>query len=192
MKIIGLTGGIGSGKSTVLAEFARLGADIISCDEISHRIMKSGNAAYDEVVAVFGTKILNTDGEINRKALADIVFSDNQKLETLNKISHKHIYNEVKAEINASSKEVVCVEIPLLFTAECPISLDLTVAVTAPTEVRIARVISRDGADRRQVEARMAKQLTDEELSRLADCVIENSGDLEHLRGCVNEIYNRL
>lgn len=192
MKVIALTGGIGSGKSTVLGEFKLLGAGIISCDEISHRIMLKGGSAYNEITEAFGTDILNSNGEINRKKLADIVFSDREKLEVLNEISHRLIYDEVKRMISAMDADVVCIEIPLLFSAECPIKLDLTVAVTAPVETRIDRVICRDKCTREQVLARMENQLTDEKLQKLADCVIENNGDLEGLRQRVTEIYTSL
>lgn len=192
MKCIALTGGIGAGKSAAAAEFARLGAELIDSDKISREIMLPGESAYNKVVAEFGNGILMQDGAINRKALGDIVFSDREKLKKLNSITHTQIYEEIKRGISVSEAEVVCVEIPLLFTTECPIELDMKIAVIASPETRIKRAMARDNVTLEQVEARMDKQLSDEEIKALADCVIENDGDIELLRKQVEAIYNRL
>ncbi len=192
MKVVALTGGIGSGKSTVLKEFGKLGAEIISCDEVSHRIMLRGGIAYPEVVSGFGKEVLDNDGEIDRKILADMVFSDKDKLTLLNNIMHRLIYSEINLLIRKSSAEVLCVEIPLLFTAECPIHLDGKMAVTAPSDIRRKRGSKRDKSSTKQLEARIANQLSDEEMSKKADIVIENTGDLETLKTCVAQIYYSL
>lgn len=192
MKVIALTGGIGSGKSTVAAEFERLGADVIDSDKISYEIMLPGGSAYNEVVETFGKEILHSDGTIDRKHLGDIVFLNNEKLKTLTDITHRLIYKEMQRRMNLSESEVVCLEIPLLFTSKCPIDIMLKIVVTAPRDMRIKRVIRRDRCTREQVEARMAKQLSDDEMIRLADCVIENDGDIEYVRGQVLCIYKRI
>lgn len=189
MKLIALTGGIGSGKSTVLNEFKKLGAEVMSCDEISHRIMLRGGSAYTEVTDKFGSTILNEDKEIDRKRLAAIVFSDNEKLELLNRITHRLIYAEIDKQIKESSAAVVCVEIPLLFTTVSPLEIDLKIAVVASEDIRIKRVMERDGMSADEVRARMAKQLSDDEMRKKADCVIENNGDMETLCSAVKEIY---
>ena len=192
MKTIALTGGIGSGKSSALFEFQKLGAEIIDSDKISHMLMMRGGAAYNEVVAEFGREILGGDGEIDRKKLAKIVFSDEKKLKRLNKITHTLIYKEIKRRIFESTADVVCIEIPLLFSSENPLDFDMKVAVVADRETRISRVISRDRTTREQAEARMNKQLSDDEMRRLADCVIENNGDIKALVRRVREIYKSL
>ena len=192
MKIIALTGGIGSGKSSALLEFQKLGAEIIDSDKISHMLMMRGKAAYNEVVAEFGREILSENGEIDRKRLAEIVFSDEKKLKRLNEITHTLIYNEIKRRISESDADVVCIEIPLLFSSENPLDLDMKIAVVANRETRISRVISRDGCERQQAEARMNRQLSDDEMRRLADCVIENNGDIKALEKRVCEIYKSL
>ena len=192
MKTIALTGGIGSGKSSALFEFQKLGAEIIDSDKISHMLMMRGGAAYNEVVAEFGREVLGGDGEIDRKKLAKIVFSDEKKLKRLNKITHTLIYKEIKRRISESTADVVCIEIPLLFSSENPLDFDMKVAVVADRETRISRVSSRDRATREQAEARMNRQLSDDEMRRLADCVIENNGDIKALVRRVREIYKSL
>lgn len=195
MKIIAVTGGIGSGKSTVAKEFKNLGAVVISADEVSHLIMKKGGLAYNKVTEVFGDGILNADKEINRKSLAGIVFNDKDKLILLNSITHSIIYKVMAEEVKKAKdadKDVVCLEIPLLFNDKCPIDYDMSIAVVADKEIRINRVINRDNCTRSEAESRMAKQLTDDKLKEYADCVVENNGDLAKLKKSVKEIYDRL
>lgn len=192
MKIIAVTGGIGSGKSTIAREFERLGAHLIDADKISYEIMLPGGAAYNEVIKSFGSGILTESGEIDRKALGGIVFADSEKLRLLNEITHKLIYAEMKERIAQAQAEVVCLEIPLLFSAPCPFDLDMKIAVVADRDIRINRVIGRDNCTKEQVEARMAKQLSDCELRALADFVIENNGGLDSLRRQTEEVFARL
>lgn len=192
MKVIALTGGIGSGKSTVAAEFAKLGAEVIDSDKISYEIMLPEGSAYTEVVETFGGEILLDDEKINRKHLADIVFADNIKLKMLTDITHRLIYEEIQRRIDMSGAEVVCLEIPLLFTSECPVDINLKIAVVASCDIRLKRVVERDRCTEEQAKMRMAKQLSDEEMIRLSDCYIENSGDLEYLKEQVKIVYNKI
>ena len=192
MKIIAVTGGIGSGKSTVSNEFKKLGAYVVDTDAISHEIMMRGYSAYDMVVAEFGNGILSDDLEIDRKRLADIVFNDKNKLETLNSIMHKEIYAELQRRIEASDSDIVCAEIPLLFTAKCPIEIDVKVVVSASDDVRIRRVMLRDNCSADKVKERMANQLSDSEMCKLADVVIVNNGDIDLVREQVKAVFDSL
>ncbi len=192
MKVVAVTGGIGSGKSLVLEAFADLGADVLSADDVSHRIMLKGGSAYNEVIDAFGQDILDENSEIDRKKLGAIVFSDKEKLELLNSISHRIIYKELEAFVEKSGKDLVCLEIPLLFSAKCPIHLDLTIGVSADEETRIERVVKRDNSTREQALARMRNQLSDEEIQTLADCVIFNNGNIDEVYDKVEEIYKSL
>lgn len=192
MKIIAVTGGIGSGKSTVSNEFKKLGAYVVDTDAISHEIMMRGYNAYDMVVAEFGNGILSDDLEIDRKRLADIVFNDKKKLETLNSIMHKEIYAELQRRIDASDADIVCAEIPLLFTAKCPIEIDVKVVVSASDDVRIRRVMLRDNCSADKVKERMANQLSDSEMCKLADVVIVNNGDINLVKEQVKAVFDSL
>ncbi len=192
MKLIALTGGIGAGKSTVSAELSRLGACVIDSDKVSVRLMQPGEAAYCATVKEFGEQILCENGEIDRKALAEIVFSDKSRLEALNKITHPLIYREMQRLAALADNSVVCMEIPLLFSTDCPIIFDMTVAVVAPRETRIERVMRRDGCTREQAEARIANQLPDEQMRSLADYVIENNGDVCSVNTKTAELYRLL
>lgn len=187
-----MTGGIGSGKSCVLNEFKALGADIIDADEVSHFLMMRGEAAYNKTVESFGNTILDKDGEIDRKKLAAVVFADKNKLALLNSITHTLIYAEIKRRIEGSAADVVCVEVPLLFNSENPIDFDIKITVSADTDIRIGRVMNRDGMTEKEVVERMNRQLSDSEMRRLADCVIENNGDMKALKRRVKEVYDSL
>ena len=192
MKVIAITGGIGAGKSTVSNEFKKLGAYVVDADAVSHMIMRRGFGAYDMVVAEFGNEILGDDSEIDRKRLADIVFNDKEKLKRLNTIMHKEIYAELQRMIDASDADVVCAEIPLLFTAKCPINIDVKAVVSASADVRIKRVMARDNCSAEKVKERMANQLSDSEMCKLADVVIVNNGDMDLVKKQVKDVYESL
>ncbi len=188
MKIIGITGGIGAGKSTVSAEFKKLGAKVIDADAISRQITTKEGTAYGEIVDYFGESILLKNGEINRKALAEIVFSDKAKLNALNEITHKHIFNKMQEEINASSEEIIVLDVPLLFSDDFKIPCDIKIAVLAEDNLRIERAMKRDGMTCEEVARRIKNQMTNEEYIGLADIYIWNNG-LEETRKHVREIY---
>ena len=189
MKVIAVTGGIGSGKSVVSGVFGELGANVIDSDVVAHEIMEKGNAAYNETAEHFGHKILKGNGEIDRKALADIVFNDKAELSVLNEITHKHIYSEIKRRLTDC---VNCVEIPLLFSAKCPLKIDLSVAVIADVDTRIKRITNRDGCSEDDALARIKNQLSDDEFRKMADCIIENNGDIEAVKQRVKEIFSSI
>lgn len=194
--IIGLTGGIGSGKSSASKIFSDLGAYIIDADKISHEVMQKGADAYSEVSEFFGSGILNADKSIDRKALAAIVFSDKSKLDLLNKITHKYIFAEMQRRIdeyrNSYSCGVIILDVPLLFSSDFPIECDKTIAVTAKDKVKIKRVTERDNCTEEQVKERMNNQLSDERMKELADYSIDNSGDFDALQISVKNIYGEL
>lgn len=180
MKIIGITGGSGAGKSTVCAELKKRGALIIDADKISREVSARGGAAFDEIVGAFGEEILS-GGEIDRKRLGGIVFADREKLDTLNKITHKHIFAEMKRQLSGCRAAVAVLDVPLLFQDDFPIKCDLTVAVTAPHDVRIERIMRRDGIDRGAAEARLKNQISDAQYAELADMCFENNGTEDRL-----------
>ena len=192
MKIIGVTGGIGSGKSTVCKEFAALGAAIIDADEISHKITRKGEQAYFEIIENFGKEILTQDKEIDRRLLGKIVFADKEKLCLLNRITHKYIFAEMNRQIEENNgKEVVVLDVPLLFGSDFPIKYDLSIGVIVPDVVRIARVAKRDKISEKDVLARIKNQLKNEDYIRLCDICIENV-DIEKMKRQVADIFESL
>lgn len=198
MKIIGLTGGIGSGKSTAAEMFRSFGAYLIDADKISHSILEKDAPGYTEVIAEFGDGILDLDGTIDRKSLAEIVFSDSAKLDILNRITHKHIFNEMQRQINACVSEhkydIIVLDVPLLFADDFPFKCDKTVAVIADRETKLCRASKRDGTDFEKIARRLDNQLSDETLKGLADYIVNNSADcsLDELKNQICSIYGKL
>lgn len=198
MIIVGLTGVIGSGKSTVSHILSELGAYTIDADEISRTVLDKDTPAYFETVEHFGREILSCDGTINRKELAKIVFNNKAELEVLNRITHKYIFikmqNMIDKYISASgSGDMIVLDVPLLFSDDFNIKYDKSVVVTASREIIIKRVMLRDGMDESEILERIKNQLSDEELIKRADYVIENNYEnIDELRICVTGIYDEL
>ena len=188
MKIIGITGGTGSGKSVLSAELKRLGAEVIDADQIAREVAKKGGAAFEEIVRNFGTEILDEQGEINRKALGGIVFANPEKLELLESITHKHIFEKMRKEVQTSCKDTIVLDVPLLFQCDFPIKCDMTVAVIAGDAVRIKRIMDRDNISEPAARARMKNQLTNEEYKKLADVCFKNEGDIETIKKFANKL----
>ena len=188
MTVIGLTGNSGTGKSSVAKVMGKYGALILDCDKIAHENMAVGGCAYDEIVSAFGKDILNSDNTINRKALGNIVFNDSQKLSILNKITHSKITQRVKDEIAKASCKCVVIDAPLLIEAGLDAIADKVWVVTADTEVRIERIMNRDGISRQEVLSRFSKQTPAEVLEKKADLIIDHSQN--YFEKLEKEIYN--
>jgi dephospho-CoA kinase len=178
---VGLTGGIGSGKSAVAALFAERGATVIDADALAREVVEPGSEGLREIGALWPAAI-GADGALDRPALAAIVFAHDAARARLNAITHPRVRSRAaELELDAPDGLVVHV-VPLLFEGDFWRACDKTVVVFAPQDVRTARVVARDGTDAAAVERRMAAQI-DPALARArADYVIENDGDLRALR----------
>lgn len=188
VKVLGLTGGSGSGKSTAAVILHEYGAYIIDTDKIAREIVVPGKTAYKKIVSYFGREILNADGTLNRKKLAEIVFSDEKKLKKLNEITHAEIFAVTKRFVSEHSDELIVIDAPLLF--DCPEILELcdkTAVVTADENVRIKRIMERDGISEELAEKRIAAQKPQDYLVSRSDIVWENNGNTENLRSVIIE-----
>jgi len=178
--LVGLTGGIGSGKSTVAAQLAARGAAVVDADGISRQILEPDGAAFDQVVDRFGPLIVGRDGRIDRPALAGVVFGDPEALADLNRLTHPvigRVMSERVAELAATSP-IVVLDIPLLTIAtKDRFSFGAIVVVDTPEEVAVRRLVEHRGFTEADARARVAAQITREERRALADLVIDNSGD---------------
>lgn len=184
MKIIGLTGGIASGKSTASAYLRELGAAIVDADAISRASTRRGGAAFEAVCAAFGD-ILGADGEIDRRKLGGIVFADEDARRKLNSIVHPAVMAESRAQIeNARTSGVkVCIlDVPLLFETGMEKLCDETWLIYVPREEQIRRMAERDGLDAAAAAARIDSQMPLEEKLKRADVAIDSSGTIEQTR----------
>ena len=183
MFILGITGGIGSGKSTVSSILADKGLLVLDADEISRAVTGPGGRAMPEIAAVFGNKVVTANGALNRRVMSDIAFGDKKKLDELSTIIHRHVFEQMEESL-AKEKEkgskcvVLDVPIPVnKFREMC----DQIWVVTCDKDVRLARLQKR-GMDKDEAERRIAVQMTDDEYCELGDHSIDNSWDLEDLK----------
>lgn len=188
---VGLTGGIGCGKSTAGKIFAELGAVVTDADELAREVVQPGTLGFDAIMARWPAVI--RDGAVDRAALASIVFSDAAALSELEKIIHPLVRaREEELEKGYPPETVVIHDVPLLFESGYWSSCDKTILIYAPVETRIARVQAREGWTREQIEKRIEVQIDQEDARSLADYVIENDADLPHLREQIERVYAEL
>jgi dephospho-CoA kinase len=189
---VGLTGGIGSGKSTVAALLADRGALVIDADRIAREIVEPGQPALTEIEQRFGDDVIAPDGRLDRGALAGIVFADTAALSDLNAITHPRIAQRTADLIEAAPADAAVVyDMPLLVENDLAEGWDLVIVVEADRDVRIRRLIER-GLDEADIEARMNRQATDEQRRAVADIVIDNSGDLRMLEQAVDGAWSQI
>ncbi len=189
MKVIGLTGGIGSGKSTVAKFLAELGAVIIDADKIGHAVLEPDSEAWQQVVAAFGRQILKPNREIDRKKLGKIVFGSAEALSQLNRIMHPQICRVVKAQIEQYRRQgidVVVVEAPLLMEAGWTSLVDEVWVTLAPEATVLKRLEEGMGLSKAESQARIRSQLPAKERVKHADVVINTNMSLDELKARVN------
>lgn len=194
MKIIGLSGQSGAGKTTALETLRSRGAYVIDCDKVSREVMERNTPCAKELISVFGESIASEEGEIYRKKLGEIVFSDKEKLEKLTEITHRYIKKrifEMLDEAKERGEHFAVIDAPLLFESGLDRICDVTLAVTAPKADRIERIIKRDGITRSLAEKRISAQLSESELIRLCNVVIANDKGLSELEEKVLEFAER-
>ena len=195
MIVIGLTGSTGSGKGCVCHAFLKYNINSIDTDQTSRSVCDIGKPCLNELTEAFGDQILNSDRSLNRKALANIAFSDTEKHLTLNKITHKHILNEVRnwLEIEKSNgKKAAIVDAPLLYESGFDKDCDIIIAVIADKDIRIKRIINRDNITLDEANLRISKQHDDFFYTKNADYVIVNNEKLDEVNIQVEKIYTSL
>jgi dephospho-CoA kinase len=192
--LVGLTGGIGAGKSTVARLLAERGAIVIDADTIVRELQRPGTDVFRAIVERFGSDVVKPDGSLDRERLAGIVFRDDEARSALNAIVHPAVY-AVMSERIAQLKDgdrVVVLDIPLLAEAGGGEGMDAVVVVEAGEDARVARVQAERGLDPEDVRARMAAQASSEQREALADVVIRNDGPVEDLRAQVDALWEQL
>ena len=190
---VGLTGGIGAGKSEVSRRLAAQGAVIIDADIIAREVVAPGTDGLAEVVAAFGPAVLGPDGGLDRVALGDIVFADEQKLATLNSIVHPRVAARMReVEEAAGMGSVIVHDVPLIAENGLASSYDVVVVVDVPPRAQLDRLMRLRGMSREQAQARMAAQASREERLAIATIVVDNSASLAELDRQVGELWTEL
>ena len=190
---IGLTGGIGSGKSTVARMLADRGAVVVDADQIARDLVEPGGAALAQLVTEFGPRILQADGSLSRGELAGLAFSDPKATERLNAIMHPLIRAEAQRRLQAEpDAPVVVYDMPLLVETGQADLVDLVVVVDVPEDTQVHRAVTLRGLDESDVRRRMEVQATREDRLAAADVVIDNSGALEATEQQVADLWARI
>ncbi len=191
MLIVALTGGIGSGKSTVADEFAKLGIPIVDTDVIARQLVTVGSPAYQEIVAAFGPSILTDDKQLNRRKLREVIFNHPEQRLRLEQILHPRIRQAVEAQITQLDSEYCIVVIPLLTEKGSYPFVDRILLVNAEPEQQIQRSMARDKQSREQIERIMASQSNREQRLAMADDIIDNSTGLVALEQQVRKLHHK-
>ena len=191
MMLVGLTGGIGAGKSTVAAMLRDRGARVIDADDLARRAVRSGSPAYEEVVATFGKDVVKPGGELDRRALAGIVFTDPDRRKELERITHPEVARLLQEALEPlrGSDDVVVYASPLMVETGTTSACDVVVVVAAPEEDQLRRVGAQRALEESDVRARMAAQASASERAAAADVILDNGGTLEELEAQVDRLW---
>ena len=194
MIIIGVTGGMGSGKSLASRMFGELGAIVIEADKVGKKLYSIDPTLKNKIVEAFGNDILDDSGEVTFKKLAAVAFKNSSSAGLLNSITHPFIKIAIREKIIelAISHDVIVVDAALLYEGELLYSVDYIITVTAPEELRVKRVVDSGRFSEEEVRKRMALQLPEKEKADRADYVITNVGTIEELRAKVEDVYNKI
>ena len=190
-----MTGGLGTGKTTVARIFSSLGAKVIDADKINHQLMKRNGSSFKSIVKSFGQKIL-TDGDIDRKKLGAVVFNNSKRLKKLCRIVHPAIISKIKNRISHyqknKSNQIIIIDAPLLIEAGLDRLVDILIVVKASRRKQIQRVIRRMNIKRSEVLKRLKAQMPLKDKIRLADITIDNNGSLTKTKKEVRRIWQKL
>jgi dephospho-CoA kinase len=187
---VGLTGGIGSGKTEAARLFAKLGAPVIDADEIARQLVEPGSPVLDEIIRLFDADCLGKDGRLNRSALAEIVFNDATKRQQLNAILHPRVRAHIEQDILDCGKHpYAIIVVPLLLEAGLTDLVDRVLVLLAPEHIRLKRVINRDAREPDQILAIMHSQAPDVVRQKVADDIIHNIDDIDALASSVEQLH---
>jgi dephospho-CoA kinase len=191
--VLGLTGGIGSGKSLVASMFSALGAEVIDADQLAREVVEPGQPALAEIVAAFGPQMLQPDGRLDRARLGAVVFADADARQKLDAITHPRIRERIRQEVEARAGRpgLLILDIPLLYESGREGTVEKVMVVWVDRATQVQRLVARDGLSLEQAEQRLAAQLPLDEKRSRADEVIDNSGPPDRTRRQVEALYRR-
>jgi dephospho-CoA kinase len=194
MLLVGLTGGLGAGKSTVARMLADRGAILVDADELARRALEPGSRAYRQVCDLFGDEVVTASGELDRAAIAATVFSDPERRRALESIVHPEVFRMLAETVEArkGTDDIIVFDAPLIVETGFHEACDVVVVVTAPEEDRVARAVRDRGMTADQARARIGAQIGDAEREAVADVVIRNDSDVDQLEARVDDLWERL
>ncbi len=190
--VFGITGGSGTGKSTVSDIFRLLGYDVIDCDKLARKVTEKGEKCLYEIADAFGCDVIFDDGTLDRKRLSHIVFSDSEQLKKLNAITHKYISKKISEHIRKSDSDFIGIDGAVLFESGVSDMCECVVGVLADINLRKSRIIARDNLSESEAEARIASQKSDEFYRKTCKYLIYNNFDEDSLKIAVREVASKL
>jgi dephospho-CoA kinase len=192
MLIFGITGGSGAGKSTASDIFRQMGIKVIDADKTARQVVEKGEPCLEELKTKFGSEVIANDGSLDRKKLGNIVFSDENKLKSLNEITHKYIRRSIISELEKSGAEFAAIDGAVIIGSSIEDLCAFIVSVLADREIRLKRIISRDNLSREQAENRLNSQPSDEFYVENSSYVIYNNGNENELKLQVKEVCEKI
>ncbi|WP_111639830.1 dephospho-CoA kinase [Marinomonas shanghaiensis] len=190
--IIGLAGGIGSGKSTVTKYFNELGIQSVDADDVARLVVKPNSDCLKKIHLRYGNDILLNDGTLNRKVLREIIFDQPKEREWLEALTHPVIRQEIMAQLNATTSRYVLLVHPLLFETKQDTLCKWVIAIDVPREIQIQRIISRDNVSQDSAEKILVTQLANNERIKRADFVLENAGNIADMNAKVLKLHQKI
>jgi len=192
-KLIAITGGIGSGKSSVGQMIKKQGFVVIDTDQIAHKLSIAGSEMVKAIAEHFGSLILSSDGSLDRAKLRNIVFNNSNARRELERLSHPFIYRRMEQLIKDSEKNFVFLLIPLLFDSPPPCRIHLVVTISCPVDIRIQRILARNpNLNEKLIRQIISSQMSDEQREKLSDVVINNSENLDHTKKQIEKLIIRI
>ena len=186
---IGLTGGIGSGKSTACEIFTELGVPVIDADIIAHKLVEPGMPALEEIIKLFGKEVISNDGTLDRKILRDKVFANSIDREKLEDILHPAVYREISVQVENISSGYCIISIPLLLETDASDIVDRILVIDAPRDQQLERAANRDKANKSDIDAIIDSQISRKARLSAADDIVDNKGDITALRKKICELH---
>tara|TARA_R110001606_G_C15360275_1_gene648447 strand:+ start:348 stop:959 length:612 start_codon:yes stop_codon:yes gene_type:complete len=190
--IVGLAGGIGSGKSTITKFFNELGIQSVDADDVARLVVEPGSDCLNKIHQRYGDGILLNDGTLNRKSLRDIIFDKPEERTWLEALTHPAIRQEILTQLNVITSSYALLVHPLLFETKQDAICKLVIAIDVPEDIQLQRVISRDNISRENAEKIMAAQLSNTERIKRADLVLENSGNIADMNAKVFKLHTKI
>lgn len=186
---IGLTGGIGSGKSTACEIFSELGVPVIDADVIAHELVKPGMPAFNEIKKIFGTEIISSDGTLDRKIIRDKVFANEIDRKKLENILHPAVYEEISIQVKNINSKYCIISIPLLLETNASKTVDRILVIDVPRELQLERASNRDRTNKSDIDAIIDSQISRKDRLSAANDIVDNKGNINDLRKKICDLH---
>ncbi len=186
---IGLTGGIGSGKSTVCKIFSEFGVPVIDADIIAHSLVRPGMLALEEIAKAFGKELISNDGTLDRKKIRDLIFTNETERKKLEDILHPAVYKEISVQVENINSKYCIISIPLLIETDASDTVDRILVIDVPRELQLQRASNRDKTNKSDIKSIIDSQISREDRLAAADDIVNNDGNIENLHRQISGLH---